>query len=130
MTTYNNGKTLKQAIRDEFNFLLEPHQITIWNEFCEANHWYGDIIYSMDSDNVNLVFGDAPPAEVAKAFRYANYNDRYFTYNGDTVDSFDKVESAIDLNELIDWLAQNKNYERFELLQWSVFEDEEEGEDE
>lgn len=128
MTTYNNGKTLKQAIRDAFDSLYDDEQVHIWNAYCRENQLSDDRIYDLDDDTIDTLFWGLPPSDVARAFRFADYNDRYFTFNGDTVNSFYRSESAIDEDELIEWLARRYNWTIYNQLE--IFEDEEESEKE
>ena len=126
MTTYNNGKTLKQAIRDAFDSLYDDEQIRIWNAYCEENQMPDDRIYDFDDDTIDTLFWGLPPSDVVSAFRFADYNDRYFTFNGDTVNSFYRAEAAIDEDELIEWLSRDYNW----TLHLEIDEDEEESEEE
>lgn len=121
MTTYNNGKTLKQAIRDAFDSLYDDEQIRIWNAYCEENQLYDDRIYDFDSDTIDSLFYESAPSDVVYAFRFADYNDRYFTFNGSEVSSFYRAEAAIDEDELIEWLSRDYNW----TLYLEIEEDEE-----
>ena len=132
MTTYNEGKTLEQALRDEFEELYDSEQIAIWNTYCDENSMFEDIILPLNDDVLNEALGNMTPAKAIYAFRYARHDARYFTYDGDTVETFDHPDesSSFDEDNLIDWLMTAYHWELRDIRRYlDVYEDDEEDEE-
>lgn len=127
MTTYNEGKTLEQALRDEFESLYDIEQIQIWNEYCEQNSLWDDQIFELCDDNLDEKLSGMTPSKAIYAFRYARRDARYFTYNGDTVTTFDHPVDSYEEDDLIEWLLRTDNWTGCELL--DIYEDDEEDEE-
>ena len=90
-----------------------------WQEYCEEERREDDIVYTMDSDNLDMVTGGDVEKALMMAFysRHFNPNDTYFKLDGyGNFESSRMIIDLIDRRELEEWL-----YDKFK---------EEEGEEE
>ena len=128
MTTYNNGKTLEVALREAYKELYDVDKVWIWNEYCEQNNLWDDQIFELCDDNLDEKLSCMTPSNAIYAFRYARRDDRYFTYNGDTVTTFDNPDHVIWKDDLIEWLERWwEVWARRDVLE--IWEDDEEDEE-
>lgn len=99
-------------IKDEINNLDEGSKVSLWNDYCEANGYYGDRIEYNDIDE--LCYG-LKPSEVLDRIDKNDYSqsDKYCAVDGwDEYVSFDYVDddnSPFDLSALAQWIYDNED---------------------
>lgn len=99
-------------IKDEINNLDESSKVSLWNDYCEANGYYGDRIECNDIDE--LCYG-LKPSEVLDRIDKNDYSqsDKYCAVDGwDEYVSFDYVDddnSPFDLSALAQWIYDNED---------------------
>lgn len=92
--------------------MIDKDLIKVWNEFCMAENWDEDYIYTNDEDALNNTF-DSVDAGIRAAF-YGDYRyvDNYFIINdGGNLVSFDSEDAwkYMDLDTLVDYLKNEGN---------------------
>lgn len=99
-------------IKDEINNLDEGSKVSLWNDYCEANGYYDDMIEYNDTDE--LLYG-LKPSEVLDRIDKNDYSqsDRYCAVDGwGEYVSFDYVDgdnSPFDLSALAQWIYDNED---------------------
>lgn len=99
-------------IKEEIKRLNDSNMVALWNEYCDANSYYGDYIEYNDIDE--LLYG-CKPSEVLSKIDSKNYNvsDEYCVWDGwGELYSFDYAdcdESPFDLDSLAQWIYENED---------------------
>lgn len=103
-----NLEKIEEAIAD----LDDGEKVALWNEYCEANNYYDDLIEYNDIDE--LLYG-LKPSEVLNKVDLSNYNDydKYCAYNGSgelySFDYVDDDDSPFDLDSVAQWIRDNED---------------------
>lgn len=72
----------KYELKKRMIRLGDDYLATLWNDWCEEMHYYGDEIYSMDEFNKRL--NGRTPIDIASLAFYGEFNpsDSYFSFDG------------------------------------------------
>lgn len=97
----------KAKLREVLENLEEWTLIGVWNEYCDAESYYDDRIYSM-ADFDDLLSG-CSPTEVVEAIN-SNFStaDNWCRYTVYGWESFDYLDDVIDMDDLIDYILDNE----------------------
>lgn len=131
MTTYNEGKTLEQALSEEIENLSDSELVEIWNEYCEQNSMFESKVHAFDVDTFNVVCSGLSPWEVAEKIDTDRFNchDDWFRRNAnDWIQSTNNPTDFVEISDLMEWLERAGNWEGCEYF--CIEEDYEDEEDE
>lgn len=98
---------LKEALNNE----SDEEVIDKWNEYCNDNS-SDDHIYENTDDQLEELFSKV--GECVRAIFYGDYDysHKYIQFNGyANLESFDDVLDKIDIDELIDHLIENEDFD-------------------
>lgn len=96
-------------IKDEINNLDESSKVSLWNDYCEANNYYDDMIEYNDIDEI--LYGCTPSQVLNKIdSKYSRY-DKYCCWDGyGELCSFNDIDdSDFDIDGLADWIYDNED---------------------
>ena len=96
----------KARLREVLENLTKWDLIGVWNEYCDANSYYDDRIYSM-ADFDDLLSG-CSPTEVVEAIN-SNFSTADDWCRGTAYgwESFDYLDDVIYMDDLIDYILDN-----------------------
>lgn len=83
--------------------------MTLWNEYCNENSMWDDIIDHNDEDFLS----NYTPLEIAQKVSFGDYNyhDDFITLDGGgnfkTLNFWSEILDYIDLDAMIDWINDN-----------------------
>lgn len=96
-------------IKDEINNLDESSKVSLWNDYCEANNYYDDMIEYNDIDE--MLYG-CKPSEVLDRIdsNYSQY-DKYCCWDGcGELCSFNDIDdSDFNIDVLASWIYDNED---------------------
>lgn len=106
-----NYKMRKQLV-NVFNSLEEKDIVKAWNDFCEKDGRFDDLVFDMKNFNAELERMD--PIDLAAAVHYGNFepnNSKWFYFDSQchihcTSSIYD---SNIDVYDIIDFVIENRD---------------------
>lgn len=113
----NKKESIEQIIRETWS---NSDIISTWNERCEDENCMDDIISSMDEfeEEAKSTIDSMGVGYFLDRIQYGNfrYSDDFWGYNGygnfiSFSDPIDDSDSPIDMDELINWLIENGDYD-------------------
>lgn len=100
-------KQLVKSLASQIEDMYDDDFIILWNDFCEDNRYYEDIIYANSEDTFEDLFRGQSLYDMACEFydnKDWNPNDSY-CQAGKWLKSFDKIDMKdFDLDTLARWL--------------------------
>lgn len=103
--------------------------VSAWNRYCDEVSYFDDMVYTMDEFD-DLMYGLKPSEIVAKLDSDFDVTENFFTWDeyGEVV-SFDYIsDSCIDLDDLAEYMDENK--EDFDIDEIEeIFDEDEEDEE-
>lgn len=110
-----NFKTYKEFEKEMIDDLDNDEKLDLYNQYCEYNNDPDSIIYPNDDEFLETMFGDNVSG-LARAISYGDYKytDKYVKFNGygnlqTYYDSYDAVKDNFIYDDLIDFIAEDKN---------------------
>lgn len=87
--------------------------VAAWNEYCNDNRYYDDLMYEFDEYNFNELFSNQSPFDVARNIFFGNIHswiDDYLYFNGNgnicsCLAMSDDSPIMSDLHRFMEWLA-------------------------
>lgn len=102
-----------EVLEERINEVLEEMDndmlVTVWNEFCEADSRYDDIIECMENLD-DYLYGLKPSEILDRVDSDFSTSDDYFSESGwGEIESFDNPRDHIDLDEVAEYCAKNED---------------------
>lgn len=128
MTTYNDGKTLREAIVSELESLSDSDLVNTWGEYCDANNSTESLVYPFDVETFDDRCGNMTPWEIASNIDMErfNYHDDWFRLHNGWIQSTNDPTDFIEISDLADWIETDRAWDWLNL---DVYEDEDEDEE-
>lgn len=92
--------------------------VNLWNEYCEDNRYYDDMIY--DVCCIDDMTSGLSPLEILDRYGDVNTNDCYFVetiYGAKSFDYYDDGNSPVYLDDLVDWIIREEHSDFSELFE-------------
>ena len=98
---------------DDCHSIHESAIVAAWNEYCNANNDYDNLMYDFDEYNFNELFSNQSPFDVARDIYLGNireWSDTYLYFNGygnicSCLAMSDDSPIMSDLHRFMEWLA-------------------------
>lgn len=125
----------KEEIMELLEGLSDSDTLDMWNEYCENNGYYGDMVHYM-SEFDDYFAGTMTLSALQEIFRqdFDPFCDYFRMDCGSIEECFDDIFEVVDLGTLADYIIDNDesfgNWEIEELLEEDEEEDEEEEDEE
>ena len=98
-----------EKVKDRIDKLYEGSKVSLWNDYCEANNYYDDMIEYNDIDE--LLYGCTPSEVLDRIDKNYSQYDEYCSWDGyGELCSFNDIDdSDFDIDVLASWIYDNED---------------------